>query len=205
MKLFITVTALLLSGAAIAQQYPNNNFNKWNEWGCPESWYCNNDADCKGKVTKADKIKGGVKLAVMHCFNPEKEDRSNNVNISCDDLSAKIPKGKKVKVSIEYSFTPVGNDAAYIKIDADFDEEVNNGYPAFFYNNGTEGFLSPGTNQKMICYLNFTPAAGQNYIAPQACNANSIRTAFGIMPAKGMNDVHKNSTLIINYIKFEIE
>jgi hypothetical protein len=204
---FVLITISLLCSFLVshAQQYPNNEFKKWGEYGCPEGWNCNNDTDCKGKITKADKLKGGAKLTVMHCFDPKKEDRSNNVNMSYDDMSVKISKGKKVKVSIDYSFTPIGNDVAYIKIDADFDEEVNNTFPAFFYNNNKDGFFKAGANQKMVCYLNFSPTEGQNYIAPLACNANSIRTAVGIMAAEGATDVHKNTTLIINRIKFEFE
>ena len=39
-----------------------------------------------------------------------------------DDLHAKILKNKKVKISFDYSYMPVGNDAAFIKIDIDLDE-----------------------------------------------------------------------------------
>lgn len=204
-KCILPFVVVMLSLQTRAQQYPNNEFKNWGEYGCPESWNCNNDADCKGKVTKADKTKGGAKLTVIHCFDPKKEDRSNNVNMSYDEMSAKIPKGKKVKISFDYSFTPVGNDQAYIKIDADFEEEVNNTFPVFFYNSSKDNTIKPGSNQKMVCYLNFTPDGGQNYIAPQNCHANSIRTTFGIMDAPGSNDVHKGTTLIIYHIKFELE
>ncbi|MGC4101680.1 hypothetical protein [Ferruginibacter sp.] len=193
-----------ITTTAQAQQFPNNEFKKWGEYGCPESWSCNNDADCRGKVTKADKIKGGAKLTVMHCFDPAKEDRSNNVNMSYDELSAKISKGKKVKISFDYSYTPVGNDEAYIKIDADFDEEVNNAFPMFTYNDSDNGTLKPGTNVHAECFLNFNPSGAKQLVSPQACNANSIRTAFGIMPAANTTDVHKGSTLVIYRIKIEI-
>lgn len=191
--------------SAKAQQYPNNSFLKWGEYGCPQDWNCNNDADCKGKVTKADKVKGGVKLTVIHCVDPNKEDRSNNVNISFDDLSAKIIKGEKVKVSFTYSYTPVANDQAYIKIDTDFDEEVNGVFPTFFYNDIKDGFLKAGKNVVVNCSLNFDPVDGKNYIAPQNCEATSIRTTFGIMAAQGADDVHKGTTLTIHNIKFSIE
>ncbi len=205
MKKVLMLLSTAIAVTAAAQQYPNNTFTKWGEYGCPQGWNCNNDTDCKGKLTKADKIKGGAKLTVMHCFDPKKEDRSNDVNMSYDDLSAKIPKDKKIKVSFTYSYAPVGNDAAYIKIDADFDEEINNTFPAFFYNDNKDGSLKPGNNVIFTCYLNFDPVNGKNYTAPQNCNANSIRTSFGIMSAEGANDVHKGTTLIIHNIKFSID
>jgi hypothetical protein len=205
MKKILTLFCITFALSATAQQYPNNEFKKWGEYGCPESWNCNNDADCKGKITKADKLKGGAKLTVMHCFDSKKEDRSNNVNMSYDDLNAKIFKGKKVKVSFTYSYIPVANDAAYVKIDADFDEEVNGVMPAFFYNDNKDGFLKAGKNIAFNCYLNFEPAEGKNYTAPQNCVANSIRTTFGIMAAQGTDDVHKGTVLIIHSIKFSIE
>lgn len=199
--LFIT------SAGANAQQFPNGDFKKWgNEYDtCPAGWGCNNDADCKGKVTPADKIKGGAKLKVMHCWDPAKDDRSNNVNMNYDNLSAKIAKGKRVKISFDYTYTPVGNDAAYIKIDADFDEEINNAYPVFFYNDSDKGNLTAGSNVHFTCYLNFDPVHGKNYIAPQACTATSIRTTFGIMPSTGASDVHKGTTLVINHVKLNLE
>lgn len=204
-KLLFTAS-FLFSVATQAQQYPNNEFKKWgNEYdNCPTGWNCNNDADCNGKVTRADRIKGGAKLTVMHCWDPAKEDRSNNVNMNYDDMSAKIPKGKKVKVSFDYSYTPVGNDAAYIKIDTDFEEEVNGAFPIFFYNDSDKGLLKAGKDIHFVCYLNFDPS-GKNYVAPKNCNATSIRTTFGIMDAEGAKDVHKGTTLIINRIKFEYE
>lgn len=205
MKQLFLYILILLSVNLYAQQYPNNEFKKWNEYGCPEDWNCNNDADCAGKLTKADKVKGGAKLTVMHCFEPKKDDRSNNVNMSYDDLSAKIAKGKKVKVTFVYSYVPVGNDAAYIKIDTDFDEEVNNAYPQFIYNGSNNGLLKAGNNIQFECLLNFNPSGTTQLAAPQNCNANSVRTAFGIMPAAGSNDVHKGSSLIIHNIKFVIE
>ncbi len=205
MKKILTLLFTTIVFASAAQQYPNNEFKKWGEYGCPESWNCNNDADCKGKITKADKIKGGAKLTVMQCFNPKKEDRSNNVNMSYDDLNAKIAKGKKVKVSFTYSYVPVGNDQAYIKIDADFDEEVNGTIPVFFYNDNKDGFLKAGKSIVFNCYLNFEPVDGKNYTAPQNCTASSIRTTFGIMAAQGADDVHKGTTLIIHNIKFSME
>lgn len=205
MKYIILLITTLLCLQMQAQQYPNNEFKSWGEYGCPESWNCNNDANCKGKVTKADKIKGGAKLTVMHCFDPKKEDRSNNVNMSFDDLRAAIAKGKKLKVTVIYSFSPVDNDQAYIKIDTDFDEEVNNRFPSFFYDGNKDVFFKSGANNKMICYLNFNPENGQDYVAPQACVANAIRTTIGIMPAPGVSDVHKNTTLTIHLIKMEFE
>jgi len=206
MKKTVFITGLLYCSTALAQTIPNGDFKKWDpETHCPASWNCNNDADCKGKITPADKIKGGAQLTIMHCFDPEKDDRSNNVNISYDDLSAKIPKGKKVKISLEYSFAPVAGDVAYIKIDADFDEEINNGFPQFTYDGSDNGILKPGSNIKLACYLNFDPAHAKTYTAPQACTASSIRTTLGIMPATGGTDVHKGTTLIINHVKFELE
>jgi hypothetical protein len=205
MKKILPLFCITFALPATAQQYPNNEFKKWGEYGCPENWNCNNDADCKGKITKADKIKGGAKLTVIHCFDPKIEERSNNVNMSYDDLNAKITKGKKVKVSFTYSYTPVANDAAYVKIDTDFDEEINGVLPLFFYNDNKDGLLKPGKNIIFNCYLNFEPVNGKNYTAPQNCVANSIRTTFGIMAAQGADDVHKGTTLIIHNIKFSIE
>ncbi len=204
MKRFFSIVIMFISVQLHAQQFPNSDFKKWDEYGCPAGWNCNNDADCKGKLSVADKIKGGAKLTVMHCFDPKKEDRSNNVNMSYDDMSAKIPKGKKVKISFDYTYVPVGNDAAYIKIDADFDEEVNNAFPQFTYNDAENGVLKAGSNIHAECLLNFNPQGAKQYAAPQSCNANSIRTSFGIMPAEGGSDVHKGSSLIISHIKFEI-
>ena len=205
MKQLLTVASLLFSVCANAQQYPNSDFKKWNEYGCPENWNCNNDADCKGKVSQADKIKGGVKLTVMHCFDPKKDDRSNNVNLSYDDMSAKIPKGKKVKISFDYTLNPVAGDAAYIKLDADFDDLPDNISPSFIYGESDKGVLKPGNNVHVVCYLNFSSTTAKDIAAPQVLSASSIRTTFGIMPADNTNDVHKGSTLIIHHIKFELE
>lgn len=205
MKKTISFCLVLAALSTKAQQFPNNSFIQWNEWGCPTGWNCNNDEDCKGKLSKADRVKGGAKLTVMHCFDPAKEDRSNNVNMSYDDLSAKIPKGKKVKISFRYSYAPIGADMAYIKIDADFDEEVNNGFPTFMYNGNKDGALKAGNDVLFTCYLNFDPVNGTQYTAPQNCDANSIRTSFGIMPAAGATDTHKGTTLIIHNIKWELE
>lgn len=203
---WISIIMLLCTGLCLkAQQYPNSDFKKWNEYGCPDGWSCNNDADCKGKVTIADKMKGGVKLMVMHCFDPKKDDRSNNVNLSYDDMSAKIPKGKKVKISFDYTYTPVGGDAAYIKLDADFDELPDNVNPSFIYGDSDKGILKTGTNVHMVCYLNFSANIAREFAAPQSLNASSIRTTFGIMPADQGTDVHKGSTLTIYHIKFELE
>lgn len=204
MKQIITAALLLMAVHSRAQQFPNNEFKKWDDYDCPEDWHCNNDPDCKGKITMADKIKGGARLTVMHCFDPKKEDRSNNVNMNYDDLSAKIPKGKKVKISFVYSYAPVGNDISYIKIDADFDEEINNAFPQFMYNGSSNGILKPGDRLSAECVLDFNPKGSTLFTAPADCNANSIRTAFGIMPAKDAADVHKGSSLIIHHIKFEI-
>jgi hypothetical protein len=206
MKKILLLAFLLNSKIIFAQTIPNGDFKKWDaETNCPVSWNCNNDTDCKGKIILADKIKGGAKLMVQHCWDPKKEDRSNNVNMSYDELSAKIAKGKKVKVSFTYSYAPIGSDQAYIKIDTDFDEEVNNTFPMFFYNDNKEGFLKAGKNIAVNCYLNFEPAEGKNYTAPQNCVANSIRTSFGIMAADATGDVHKGTTLIIHNIKFSME
>ena len=202
------MTAIAFVVHASAQIIPNGDFKKWDEYGCLQSWGCNNDADCKGKVTKADKISGGAKLTVMHCVDPSKEDRSNNVNISYDDLSANILKNKKVKISFDYSYTPVGNDLAYVKIDVDFEENADNPQKSisgmFEYNSNKEGYLKTGAGQHMDCYINFDPQ-GKNYNCPDDAMANSIRTTFGIMNAPGTNDVHKGTTLIINHVKFTIE
>jgi hypothetical protein len=208
MKHLIILSFLFASLKTAAQQYPNNEFKNWGgSYGAPSGWDANNDSDCKGKVTKADKIKGGAKLTVMHCFNPKQEDRSNGVHISYqgDSFKAKIPKGKKVKVTVDYSFTPIANDRAYIEVGVDLGEEINDVFPAFFYNNNKEGFLPAGKNLKMICYFNFSPNDGLNYTAPQNCNASSLTTTIGIMSAEGADDEHKGTTLIINKIKFEIE
>jgi hypothetical protein len=206
MKQFFLLLLLAAAYRANSQQFPNGDFKKWDAGSnCPASWNCNNDADCKGKITLADKIKGGAALTVMHCFDPKKNDRSNNVNISYDDLSAKIPKGKKAKVSFDYTYTPVAEDAAYINIDADFEEEINDVFPQFFYNDSDKGLLKPGSNIHFVCYLNFDPVKGKNYTAPQNCNASSIRTTFGIKPAESGKDVHKGTKLIINHVKFELE
>lgn len=197
-----------ISWLGFSQTIPNGDFKKWDASGCPESWGCNNDADCGGKVTKADKINGGAKLTVMHCFDPSKEDHSNNVNMNYDDLHAKILKNKKVKISFDYSYMPVGNDAAYVKIDIDLDEAPdaagNSMVGSFEYNGNKEGILDPGPLQHVECYVNFDPR-GKKYNCPDDVNAGSIRTTFGIMPANGTNDTHKSSTLIINHVKFTIE
>ena len=163
-QIITTAFALLVSaGIASAQAIPNGDFKKWgNEYdNCPKGWGCNNDADCKGKVTLADKVKGGAKLTVVHCWDPSKDDRSNNVNLNYDGLSAKISKGKKVKISFDYSYTPAGGDEAYVKIDFDTNDELPV-YPAFFYNDAPIGKLRSGSNQKVICYLNFDPLNGKN-------------------------------------------
>lgn len=125
--------------------------------------------------------------------------------MSYDDLHAAIAKGKKVKVSFTYTYLPVGNDIAYIKIDADFDEEVNNAFPQFIYNGTSDGALKAGNNLRFECALNFNPQGAPQFTAPENCHANSIRTAFGIMPASGSTDVHKGSMLIIHHIQFEIQ
>lgn len=205
MKKLFTIAALVLWVSANAQQYPNSDFKKWNEYGCPESWNCNNDADCKGKLSQADKMKGGAKLTVMHCFDPNKDDRSNNVNLSYDDMRAKIPKGKKVKISFDYTCNPMAGDVAYIKLDADFENLPGNISPSFIYGESNKGILKPGNNVHVDCYLNFSGNSVKNIIAPQSLYANSIRTTFGIMPADNTSDVHKGTTLIIHHIKFELE
>ncbi len=209
MQKIILLTLLLLAASlAKAQQIPNGDFKKWDEYGCPEDWGCNNDADCKGKVTKADKLKGGVKLTVMHCVDINKEDRSNGVTINYDNLSASILRHKKVKIAFDYSYTPVGGDVAYVKIDVDLEEaqdaKGNTIIGLFEYNGNQDGILKPGTNQHVDSYINFDPT-GKMYNAPDDLNANSIRTTFGIMAAPGTKDEHKGSTLIINHVKFSIE
>jgi hypothetical protein len=197
-----------MTGLGRAQSIPNGDFKKWDGSGCPESWGCNNDADCGGKVTRADKINGGAKLTVVHCSDPSKEERSNNVNMNYDDLSAKILRNKKVKISFDYSYQPAGNDAAYVKIDIDLDEAQdasgNTIVGSFEYNGNKEGILNPGPIQHVDCYVNFDPK-GKKYNCPDDVNAGSIRTTFGIMPANGTNDTHKGSTLIVNHVKFTIE
>lgn len=205
-KTTLTLQFVLLIIFSNAQQFPNGDFKKWgNEYdNCPAGWGCNNDADCKGKITQADKIYGGAKLTVVHCFDPKKDDRANNVNLNCDNLSAKIIKGKKVKISFDYSYTPVNKDEAYVKIDIDFDEELNT-LPSFFYNDADKGMLKTGAIQHFTCYLNFDPGKGKNYTAPQNMSANSIRITFGIMAAQGTDDLNKGTTLIINHVKFEME
>lgn len=192
---------------AKAQQYPNGDFKKWDaQASCPAGWSCNNDEDCNGKVTMFDKVNGGVKLTVQHCFNPLKDGRSNNVNISCDDdMSSAIAKGKKVKVVLDYTYNAIGADIAYIKIDVDFNQAVGKYIPAFIYNDEQNGNLKSGNNMHAECYLNFTPGNGKTLAAPQSCNATSIRTALGIMPALLNKDVHKGSMLIIQKIRFEVE
>lgn len=199
-------TLLMLLQEVRSQIIPNGDFKKWgNEYDkCPTGWGCNNDEDCPGKVTQADKVKGGAKLTVTHCWDIKKDDRSNNVNLNYDDLSAKIPKGKKAKISFDYSYVPVGSDQAYIKIDIDIQEELEQA-PSFVYNDAVEGWLKPNAAGHMECYVNFTPSSGKNYAAPQSIFANSIRTTFGIMPASGKTDVNKGSTLIINHVKFTVE
>jgi hypothetical protein len=208
MRFVLLVFLSAITRLSIAQTIPNGDFKKWDESGCPESWGCNNDADCKGKVTKADKINGGAKLTVMHCFDSSKENRSNNVNMNYDDLSAKILKNKKVKISFDYSYVSVGNDAAYVKIDIDLDEVQdaagNTIVGSFEYNGNKEGILKPGAVQHVECYVNFDPK-GKKYNCPDDVMASSIRTTFGIMPANGASDTHKGSTLIINHVKFTIE
>ncbi len=193
---------------ASSQIIPNGDLKKWDEYGCPQSWNCNNDADCKGKITKADKINGGAKLTVMHCVDITKEDRSNNVNMGYDDLTAKILKNKKVKIGFDYSFTPIGNDVAYVKIDADFEEKTdvhgNTITGMFEYGGKKDGALKPGLNQHMDCYLNFD-SQGEILNCPDDVVASSIRTTFGIMNAPGTDDVHKGTTLIINHVKFTTE
>lgn len=198
--------ALVTGKAATGQTIPNGDFKKWgNEYDkCPTGWGCNNDADCAGKVSQADKQTGGAKLTVMHCWDPQKDDRSNNVNMNYDDLSARIPKGKKVRISFDYSYAPVNNDLAYVKIDMDVQEETDQA-PSFFYNDAADGLLPATAKGHMDCYVNFSPSTGKNYIAPQELTASSVRTSFGIMPAKGKKDVNKGSTLIINHVKFIIE
>lgn len=204
MKTILLFLMLLWAPTLFAQQYPNSQFKRWNEWGCPEDWNCNNDQDCKGKVRIADKINGGVLLEVQHCFDLKKTDRSNNVNISYDELTAKINKGKKVTVRFQYSFTPKGSDQAYVKIDADFDEEINQNFPEFLYGSSKDGWLKPAQKIWMECKLNFN-SSGVNFIAPQHCFANSIRTTFGIMPGKKEEDVTKGSQLTIHQIVLNIE
>jgi len=206
-----SITALLMpllfSAALHAQQIPNGDFKKWVD-GCPASWYCNNDADCRGKVTQADKLSGGAKLTVMHCFDPSKEDRSNNVSLNYDDLRAKIQKNKKVRISFDYSWTPVSNDAAFVSIDIDLadvrDAAGNTLSASFNYNGNKDGTLKAGTGLQMDCLVNFDPD-GRNYNCPDDVMAESIRTTFGIMPGAGSHDVHKGSVLIINHAKFTLE
>lgn len=192
---------------AQAQQIPNGDFRKW-ENGCPVAWYCNNDADCPGKVMPADKQNGGARLTIMHCFNPAKDDRSNNVSLNYDDLKAMIQKNKKVRISFDYSWAPVSGDAAYIKIDIDLaDTRDAAGNPinaSFEYNGNKNGWLKAGTGLHSDCILNFDPG-GRNYNCPDDVMAESIRTTFGIMPATGAKDVHKGSVLIINHVKFILE
>lgn len=206
MKKILVIAALLAYKTAFCQTIPNGDFKKWgNEYDkCPTGWGCNNDAGCAGKVTQADKVKGGAKLTVLHCWDPKKDDRSNNVNMNYDELSAKIPKGKKAKISFDYSYVPVGSDQAYVKIDIDVEEELDQA-PSFFYNDAADGLLKPAVSGHVDCYVNFTPAGGKNYTAPKNISANSIRTSFGIMPGNGKSDVNKGSTLIINHVKFSIE
>jgi hypothetical protein len=206
MKKYFLLWMVVFALKAAAQNIPNGDFKKWgNEYDkCPTGWGCNNDADCTGKVTQADKLKGGAKLTVVHCWDPKKDDRSNNVNMNYDELSAKIPKGKKVKISFDYSYVPVGNDQAYVKIDIDIDEELTSA-PAFFYNDADKGVLKPGFVQHFVCTLSFDPLKPGSYMAPQHLSASSIRTTFGIMPAAGTDDTHKGSALVINHVKFEME
>ncbi len=206
MKKYFLIMAVTVASKLSAQNIPNGDFKKWgNEYDkCPTGWGCNNDADCAGKVTQADKVKGGAKLTVVHCWDPKKDDRSNNVNMNYDELTAKIPKGKKVKISFDYSYAPVGNDEAYVKIDIDIDEELNTA-PSFYYNDADKGTLKPGAAKHFVCYLNFDPVKIKNYVSPQNLTASSIRTTFGIMPAAGVDDTHKGSTLVINHVKFELE
>lgn len=203
-KIITVLLCCWMTASANAQTIPNGDFKKWDEYGCPESWSCNNDADCKGKVTKADKINGGAKLTVMHCFDAAKSERSNNVNMSYDDLSATILKNKKVKISFDYSYTPAGNDMAYVKIDVDLEENANNITGSFDYNGEKTGVLKAGNNLHADCYLNFSNS-GHQYNAPDDVTASSIRTTFGITAAAGLSDVHKGSSLIINHVKFTIE
>ena len=205
-KTLILTFCIFITYSLFAQQIPNGDFKKWgNDYDhCPTGWGCNNEADCNGKITQADKIKGGARLTVIHCFDPARDDRSNNISLNFDNLSAKIPKGKKVKISFDYSYSPVNNDIAYIKIDADMEEEQG-AEARFFYNDLAKGTLKPIANGHLDCYLNFDPLKGKNYIAPQSLSASSIRTTFGIMPAEGSRDVNKGSSLIINRVKFEIE
>ncbi|MBS1510580.1 MAG: hypothetical protein JST86_07070 [Bacteroidetes bacterium] len=205
MKWLIIIMLSFAGLVAHAQQYPNSDFKKWNEYGCPENWNCNNDADCKGKVAIADKTKGGVKLIVMHCFDPKRDERSNNVNLSYDDMSVKIPKGKKVKISFDYTYVPAGEDAAYIKLDADFDDLPDNVSPSFIYGANDKGILKSGSNIHVDCYLAYSVNLVKSFIAPQSLSAASLRTTFGIMPADNTTDVHKGTTLIIHHIKFELE
>lgn len=206
MKKKFLIMAVVASSKISAQNIPNGDFKKWgNEYDkCPTGWGCNNDADCAGKVTQADKVKGGAKLTVVHCWDPKKDDRSNNVNMNYDELTAKIPKGKKAKISFDYSYAPVGNDEAYVKIDIDIEEELNTA-PSFYYNDADKGTLKPGVTQHFVCYLNFDPLKTRNYVSPQNLTAGSIRTTFGIMPAAGADDTHKGSVLVINHVKFELE
>lgn len=205
----ISLALLFVLHAALlhAQQFPNGDFKKWVN-GCPASWYCNNDADCRGKVTQADKISGGAKLTVMHCFDPAREDRSNNVSLNYDDLQAKILRNKKVRVSFDYSWTPVSGDAAYVKIDidlADIRDAAGNSLTASFeYNGSKDGTLKPGSALHMDCHVNFDPD-GKRYNCPDDVMAESVRTTFGIMPGSGEQDVHKGSTLIIHHVKFILE
>lgn len=197
---------LLTAFVAQAQKIPNGDFKKWgNEYDkCPTGWGCNNDADCAGKITMADKIKGGAKLTVMHCFDPKKDDRSNNVSLNYDDLSARIAKGKKVKMVFVYSYKPMGNDRAYVKIDIDVEETLDK-QPMFVYNDAETGFLPVAEKAIFTCQLNFNPGEVKNYVAPQNMNAGSIRTTFGIMEADGASDVHKGTTLVIHEVKFVME
>ena len=206
-KISLIIVILSSVQLTLAQIIPNGNFKKWGSanGNCPSGWSCNNDVDCKGKVTIADKIKGGAKLTVMNCFDPKKQDRSNNVNLSFqNDFAAKIPKDKKVKISFDYSYTPIVNDAAYVHISIDMSEELPN-LPTFFYSDNEDGNLKPGLNQHMVCYLNFDASNGKKYAAPQNLNASSLDITFGIMPELGTDNTHKGTTLILNNVKFEIE
>lgn len=206
MKILVTLLSVATCLFATAQQYPNNEFKTWDKAsGCPASWYCNNDADCKGKITMADKLKGGAKLTVMHCFDPSKEDRSNNVNMNLDELKLKVQKGKKVKVILDYSYMPVAGDIAYIKADVNTSDDPLDYYPSFIYNGSITGELKQGNNQQIICYVNFGSEDNRNFISPTNFTEFSVNTTFGIMAAAGLNDVHKGTNLIIHRVKVEME
>lgn len=203
-KIILSCVLFGITTAQAQQLYPNNEFRLW-ENGCPASWYCNNDVDCTGKVTLADKQKGGAKLQVQHCFDPSKEDRSNNVNLNLDDLSLKLLKGKKVKIILDYSYTPVGGDQAYISVNFEPGDVPVDNYPFFEYNGNKDSFLKAGMNQQLVAWLNFGTADNRLLTAPMNCPDGLLTTTFGIMPAPEATDVHRGTTLVIHRVRLEME